>query len=158
MKPKKIIMIILLILFISGIAFALIKLNDKSDKKIGSKEKSSNKIIEITDNFFIEQTTDIYLNLEDYLGKTIKIQGLIYTYQNNNGDICYAVVRNTPGCCGTDGLAGIDIRYDGEYPEENTWVKVEGVMGKDWALGETVPAIQVVSIEETEKGQTFVTN
>ena len=98
------------------------------------------------------------MNLEDYLGKTIKIQGLIYTYQNNNGDICYAVVRNTPGCCGTDGLAGIDIRYDGEYPEENTWVKVEGVMGKDWALGETVPAIQVVSIEETEKGQTFVTN
>lgn len=121
-------------------------------------ESDLNNILEVTDNFFIEQTNDMYYNLEDYLGKTIKIQGLISIYQDSNGDICYAVVRNTPGCCGADGLAGLDIRYDGEYPELNTWVEVVGVMGKDIVYDSDIPAIQVTSLKETETGTTFVTN
>ena len=115
-------------------------------------------MVEITDNYFIEQTNDMYLNLEDYIGKTIKMEGLIYSYEDNNGDKCYAVVRNTPGCCGSDGLAGIDIRYYGDYPEEDTWVEVVGVMDKDTVYSGDVPAIQVTSLTETQQGTTFVTN
>ena len=127
----------------------------KSSEKV---EADVNNIVEIKDNYFIESTNDVYVNLEDYIGKTIKMQGLIYSYQDNNGDFCYAVVRNTPGCCGSDGLAGLDIRYDGDYPKENTWVEVEGVVGKDIVFGSEIPAIQVTSLKETEKGITFVTN
>lgn len=186
MKPKKVIMILILIAFVIAIGFIVVKVNNKSQETVENKtenvankmqknetvnelagqvrntmeeaKKTSTKVLEITDNFFIEQTTDMYLNLEDYIGKTVKIEGLIYQYQDDNGDICYAVVRNTPGCCGNDGLAGVDIRYDGEYPKIDTWVEVQGVIGKDIVFGEEVPAIRVSSIKETAKGKTFVTN
>ena len=187
MKPKKIIMIAILIAFITAIVIVLININNKSAEKIGNnlnttntvKETSSkvatntkstirkstgevkptsSKIIEITDNFFIEQTNDVYLNTKEYIGKTIKIQGLVYNYKDTNGDICYAVVRNTPGCCGNDGLAGLDIRYDKNYPKVNTWVEVLGVVGTDTVFGEETPVLNVLSIKETEKGKTFVTN
>lgn len=121
-------------------------------------EPDMNNILEIKDNFFIEQTNDIYYNLKDYLGKTIKIEGFIFSYTDNNGEICYSIVRNTPGCCGNDGLAGLDIRYDGEYPELKTWVEVIGVIGKDISYDAEIPAIQVTSIREKEEGTSFVTN
>ena len=121
-------------------------------------EPDMNNILEIKDNFFIQQTNDMYYNLKDYLGKTIKIEGFVTNYKDNNGDICYGVVRNTPGCCGADGLAGVDIRYDGEYPPIDTWVEVIGVMGKDNTYDSDIPAIQVTSIREKEEGTTFVTN
>lgn len=158
MSKKKFLMIVILIIFIGTISFAAIKINNKAkaDNKSVANDES---IIEITDNYFIEQTNDIYYNMEDYLDKTIKIEGLIYTYEDNNtGNTCYAVVRNTPGCCGNDGLAGLDIRYDGDYPEENEWVKIVGVLKTDIVEGEEIPAIQVTTMEKTEEGTTFVTN
>ena len=121
-------------------------------------EPDMNNILEIKDNFFIEQTNDIYYNLKDYLGKTVKIEGFLFSYSDNDGEICYSIVRNTPGCCGNDGLAGLDIRYDGEYPEVKTWVEVIGVIGKDISYDAEIPAIQVTSIREKEEGTTFVTN
>lgn len=117
-----------------------------------------NNIISITDNYFIEQTNDLYYNTDDYIGKTIKIEGFLYSYEDNNGDICYAVVRNTPGCCGSDGLAGVDIRYNDNYPKDNTWVEVIGVVSTDIVFGEKIPAILVTSITEKEIGKSFVTN
>lgn len=121
-------------------------------------EPDMNNILEIKDSFFIEQTNDMYYNLNDYLGKTVKIEGFVSNYTDNNGDICYGVIRNTPGCCGADGMAGLDIRYDGEYPELKTWVEVIGVIGKDISYDAEIPAIQVTSIREKEEGTTFVTN
>ena len=121
-------------------------------------EPDMDNILEIKDNFFIQQTNDMYYNLNDYLGKTIKIEGFVTNYKDNNGDICYGVVRNTPGCCGADGLAGLDIRYDGEYPEIDTWVEVIGVLGKDISYDADIPAIQVTSTRAKEEGTTFVTN
>lgn len=130
----------------------------KVRKSTEKAKADTNNMLEITDNFFIEQTNDLYLNLNDYIGKTVKIEGLIYSYKDSNGDICYAVVRNTPGCCGNDGLAGLDIRYDEDYPEEDTWVEVIGVIGTDTMYGDKIPAIQVSSMTVKEKGTTFVTN
>lgn len=127
-------------------------------KAIGTAEADESNIVNITDNYFIESTNDIYINLDDYVGKTIKIEGLIYKYDVENGEICYAVVRNTPGCCGNDGIAGLDIRYDGEYPEEDTWVEVIGVVEKDVVFNRDIPAIHISSITEKEKGKTFVAN
>ena len=132
--------------------------NGKVRKSTEKAKADTNNMVEITDNFFIEQTNDLYINLNDYIGKTIKIEGLIYSYEDSNGDICYAVVRNTPGCCGSDGLAGLDIRYDEEYPEGDTWVEVIGVVGTDTMYGSKIPAIQVSEMKVKERGTTFVTN
>ena len=59
-------------------------------------QEAATDIIEITDNYFIEQTNDIFLNLKDYVGKTVKMQGLVYAYAGEDGNTYYAVVRNTP--------------------------------------------------------------
>ena len=181
MKLKKIFMIFVLIAFVAVIGVVLMRVNNTAvektsgDTKVadetetlsssGNVRKSSGEVtvdtsnmIEITDNYFIEATNDVYLNLEDYIGKTIKMEGLIYSYEDSNGETCYAVVRNTPGCCGSDGLAGLDIRYDKEYPAEDTWVEVIGVVGTDTMYGSEIPAIQVSTLTQKEEGQTFVTN
>ncbi len=166
MKNKKVVMIIILIIFLIGIGIALKTINNKSNEnaesiantKATTESNLSGDIIEITDNYFIEQTNDVYINMKDYLGKTIKMQGLIYTYDDGRGNNYYAVVRNTPGCCGNDGLAGIDIKYDGEYPEVDTWVEVEGVVESYKVYNSDTPVLKIKSIKETEKGTTFVTN
>ena len=187
MNKKKIFMILLLIIFIGALVMTLILINNKSTQKMKDTSKNGinnsktntsinkkkteiqrkikekptvdlNNMIEITDNFFIEQITDLSINLEDYIGKTIKIEGLIYSYEDYNGDICYAVVRNTPGCCGSDGLAGLDIRYFEDYPSEDTWVEIIGVVGTDVVFGSKIPAIHVETMNVKEAGVTFVTN
>ena len=163
---KKIIMIILLIFVIGGIVFAIIKINNKSSElanKQGESQEAESSvitgdIIEITDNYFIEKTNDIYINIEDYIGKTVKFEGLVYSYQDTEGNTLYAVVRNTPGCCGNDGLAGLDIRYDKEYPKENTWVEVQGAIVAETLDEKKIPAVKVFSMKEKEEGKTFVTN
>lgn len=188
MKNKKSIMIVLLFVFIVIIGWVIVKIDKKSSPKTmadSAQSQSSteikiksvlkdgatvrkstelakpdmNNILEIKDNFFIEQTNDIFFNTEDYVDKTIKIEGLIYSYQDFvTGDICYAVVRNTPGCCGADGLAGLDIRFNGEYPDNNTWVEVIGVIKTDKVSDSEIPIIQVASMNETDVGTTFVQN
>ena len=92
MNKKKVIMIVLLVIFAFGLGIAFVKISDKSVKASensqASKNDSSDKIdLVITDNFFIEQTNDVYLNLKDYIGKTIKMEGFIYTYMNEDGEI-----------------------------------------------------------------------
>lgn len=160
MSKKKLLMIVILIAFIGIIAFATVNINKKATSVAdNSKNTDTDNTLEITDNYFIEQTNDIFYNTDDYIDKTVKIAGIIYTYKSyNSGETYYAVVRNTPGCCGNDGLAGLDIRYEGEYPEKDAWVEIEGTIKKDVVDGEEIPAIQVTSMQETEEGTTFVTN
>ena len=86
------------------------------------------------------------------------MEGLIYSYYNSEGKELYAVVRNTPGCCGNDGLAGLDIRYDDKYPPRNTWVEIIGVIQKEEVDGNSIPAIKITKMTEKEKGIDFVTN
>ncbi len=127
-------------------------------KAQGEANPDMNNITEIKDNFFIEQTNDIYINTEEYLGKTIKIEGYVYTYEDEEGRVCYGVVRNTPGCCGNDGLAGLDFRYDKEYPEVLSWVEVIGVIETEDCFGSKIPVIHAATVTEKEEGTTFVTN
>ena len=157
---KKIIMIIVLIIFIVSIIALGVIINNKAKETVNNtKAENSKDVLEITDNYFIEQTNDIFYNTDDYLDKTVKMAGLIYTYEDDKtGKTYYAVIRNTPGCCGNDGLAGLDIRYDGEYPEKDTWVEVQGTIKKDKVGDEEIPAIYVTKMEQKEEGITFVTN
>lgn len=85
--------------------------------------------IEIKEKMFIAQTNDIYLNVDDYLGKTIKYEGIFdqFTWEETGETYAY-VIRYGPGCCGTDGNAGFEIIWDGDYPDKNDWVEVIGTL------------------------------
>ncbi|MDR1930226.1 MAG: hypothetical protein LBQ44_06290 [Treponema sp.] len=88
-------------------------------------------VVEITEKMFIAQTNDVYLNPEDYLGKTIKLEGLFKTetYTDLSKTYCF-VLRFGPGCCGNDGSAGFEVIWSGDhpYPKEDAWVEAEGVL------------------------------
>jgi len=95
-------------------------------------EVSNDKIIEIKEKMFISQVNDINLNFKDYLGKTIKLEGVFKKEQPYEGDPYCFVVRYGPGCCGVDGIVGFEIKWDENkaqpYPKDDSWVESIGVL------------------------------
>lgn len=179
MKNKKILYILLFILLIViiGVVIVLLSIsNTKETEKNNIQENINaqnnvaienttksitvNDVIEIKEKMFIQQINDVCINVSQYEEKTIKLQGMMYTYKDDTiNETYYYVTRRTPGCCGNDGMAGLEIKWDQEYPEDNEWVEAVGtvkyVMG---AYYKKVPIIQLTSLEVLEeRGQEFVT-
>jgi zinc transport system permease protein len=97
----------------------------------------SSEVIEIKEKMFIAQTNDVYLNAEDYLGKTIRLEGLFkseqyYTDNGASGNVYCFVLRYGPGCCGNDGNAGFEVAWDDHggltYPQQDDWVEAVGTL------------------------------
>ena len=86
-------------------------------------------IIEIGERLFIGQVNEIYLNANNYLGKTIKLEG-IFIQEHWEGADYYFVIRNGPGCCGDDGVVGFQVAWAANqpYPEVQSWVEAIGVL------------------------------
>jgi uncharacterized membrane protein YcgQ (UPF0703/DUF1980 family) len=86
-------------------------------------------VIEIKEKMFISQVNDVYLNAEDYLGKTIKLEGLFKMEQGYDRSYCF-VLRYGPGCCGYDGNVGFEVAWNKDkekpYPGEDSWVEATG--------------------------------
>jgi len=86
-------------------------------------------IFEIKEKMFIAQTNDIYFNPEEYLGKAIKYEGIFCVDEDPETDQkYYTVIRYGPGCCGVDANAGFEVIWNEEYPNQNDWVEVIGVL------------------------------
>jgi uncharacterized protein YcfL len=86
-------------------------------------------VVEISEKLFIAQTNDIYYNPEEYLGKTVKLEGIFSAYTSpETGAVYYSVLRYGPGCCGNDGYAGFEVLWDGDYPNNDDWVEAAGVL------------------------------
>ena len=47
-------------------------------------------------------------------------------YSRDGSKTAPVVYRRGPGCCGNDGWGGFLLKYDGEYPNENDWIRVTG--------------------------------
>jgi zinc transport system permease protein len=92
---------------------------------------SNNNIVEIREKMFISQVNDVYLNTDDYLGKTIKLEGIFRKEQGHEKSYCF-VLRYGPGCCGTDGNVGFEVAWANEqaqsYPAIDSWVEATGVL------------------------------
>jgi len=100
--------------------------------KIKKAENSNDNIVEIKERMFVTQVNDVYLNSEDYIGKTIKLEGVFKNVKSYEGDqYCY-VIRYGPGCCGNDGIVGFEIKWDEgnakPYPKDDSWVESTGVL------------------------------
>ncbi len=99
------------------------------DIKVLPSPDATSDVIEISEKVFIAQTNDIYINTEDYLGKTIKYEGIFQAYYYDVTDTTYySVIRYGPGCCGFDANAGFEVEWDGDYPEQNDWVEATGTL------------------------------
>ncbi|MDR2482014.1 MAG: metal ABC transporter permease [Treponema sp.] len=98
-------------------------------RESASGAKDRGKVIDIKEKMFIAQTNEVYLNQEDYLGKTLRLQGL-FKVQEGYEKPLYFVIRYGPGCCGFDGSAGFEVAWDAGhgagYPDVDAWVEATG--------------------------------
>jgi hypothetical protein len=129
---------------------------------VDPKYQANQGLIEIKEKMFIAQTNDVYLNPEDYLGKTIKLEGIFQTQSYSSTESpYYFVIRYGPGCCGNDGNAGFEVMWeqaDAIYPTENDWVEAIGVLGAYEEDGYPYICINLSSLKVLEtRGQEFVT-
>ena len=97
------------------------------------KQAADGQVVEIKEKMFIAQTNDVYLNPDDYLGKTLKLEGLFKTADYGDTDKTYCfVLRYGPGCCGNDGNAGFEVAWDTPphepLPEADDWVEATGTL------------------------------
>jgi len=85
-------------------------------------------IIEIRERMFIQQILDIYTNTDEYLGKTVRFEGIYGENPGRDGEEpTRFVFRHAPGCCGYDGMVGLlVILGDCPAPEPNAWVEATG--------------------------------
>lgn len=117
-------------------------------------------VIEIKEKMFIAQTNDVYLNPDDYLGRTLKLEGLFKREQSGGANYCF-VLRYGPGCCGYDGNAGFEIAWnkaEETYPAADDWVEATGVLKTYQEDGYSYLYLDLVSLAVLDtRGAEFVT-
>lgn len=132
--------------------------NTSSIHELASVAAPSGDMVEIREKMFIAQTNDIYYNSEDYLGKTIKYEGIFDTYYFPDMDLTFnSVIRYGPGCCGNDGNAGFEVIWDGEYPNQDDWVEAVGILEEYDYEGFTYLRVRLTSLNVLNtRGAEFV--
>ncbi|MDR1021581.1 MAG: hypothetical protein LBL73_12535 [Synergistaceae bacterium] len=122
----------------------------------------SGPVVEIRDKFFIQQCNDIYLNPTEYVGRTVRLEGIYDEFKDEqSGRTERYVIRYGPGCCGNDGVAGFEFFYDGDTaPKQDDWVEVTGTV--DMKKGDDGEEYLVLAPSElkvmAKRGQEFVEN
>lgn len=112
----------------------------------------SDEVVYIKEAMFVAQTNDIYINTDDYMGKTIKLEGLFETYcYSETNETCYFVVRYGPGCCGYDANPGFEVVWDNEYPKVNDWVEAIGVLESYEEDGYNCLRLRLTSLKVLDK-------
>lgn len=122
-------------------------------------ERPAGDVVEIKEKLFVAQTNDIYLNAGEYLGRTIKYEGIFKAKFWEPTEMTYFyVIRYGPGCCGYDGEAGFEVRWDGDYPEEDDWVAATGVLESYTEGDAEYLCLRLTSLEVLDvRGEEYVT-
>lgn len=122
-------------------------------------ESAEGDVLEIGEKMFLTQINDMYYNFDNYKDKTIIVEGMYALFYSwDSSETAPVVYRRGPGCCGNDGWGGFLLKYGGEYPNENDWIRVTGtpeLVEEGYYLN---LYLNVTSLEvKTERGTEFVT-
>jgi uncharacterized membrane protein YcgQ (UPF0703/DUF1980 family) len=105
--------------------------NETAGKNV-SKTVSDNGVIEIREKMFATQVSDVYVNTDDYLGKTIKLEGIFQSAQSYEKEkpYCFVIRYGPGGCCGYDANVGFEVKWNTDraqpYPAPESWVEAAG--------------------------------
>jgi putative membrane protein len=112
-------------------------------------------VVELTEDMYVTYINEIYTNAEDYLGRTIRLQGMFASAYDEASDSTYTYVyRVGPGCCGNDGsMCGFEFSWDGEMPKTDDWIEVTGTLDEYEQDGLTYLTLRAKTVEEkAERG------
>jgi uncharacterized membrane protein YcgQ (UPF0703/DUF1980 family) len=145
--------------FASALVFAACDSREKAAPAADTGAAAGKPDIVVREKMFLAQVNDIYLNQEDYIGKTIELEGLFIKEKYNAKEYCY-VIRYGPGCCGSDGNAGFEVIWDQAekiYPKNDDWVKASGTLATFDDEGYAMLYISLSALTVLEKrGAEFV--
>jgi len=115
-------------------------------------------ILVIGDRFFVTQIQDIFMNRQDYLGRTIRYEGVFRTINwFETGNDYHVVVRYTFTCCSFEPI-GLEVLLPaGMEPfPDNAWVEVIGVLEEHGEHGRFLRLRASSLIEMAERGLEIV--
>ncbi|MBQ7848049.1 MAG: hypothetical protein IJ344_07145 [Clostridia bacterium] len=87
------------------------------------------------------KAVEIQVYFREFEGKTVRFAGQYYLHENGYH---YLTVADNANCCYTDFEI---ITRDGTYPEDKSWVIIEGVFGYYEQDGKRYPHIDVYKVE-----------
>jgi len=117
-------------------------------------------VVEISERFFITEMMHINRNAEDYVGRTVRYEGMFRTlHWAATGENYFMVLRNVMDCCGDDGIIGYEVYLGDIAPlPDNAWVEITGVL--EWyEVGGGMQFLRVIatSLRELDvRGAEFV--
>ena len=110
---------------------------------------SDDDVVEIEDRFFLTQVNHIWRNTDEYVGRTIRYEGMFRAFYWPATGLFYMVHRYTLGCCGNDGITGFEVYLGDIEPfADDTWVEVDGIL--EWYETDTLRILRVAATSITE--------
>lgn len=116
---------------------------------------ASEDVLELTEKLYVTYINEIYTNSEDYLGRTIRLEGMFTSeYYEPNATTYYYVYRVGPGCCGNDGsMCGFEFTWDGPLPKDGDWIEVTGALDRYDLDDQSYLTLRATSVEaKAERG------
>ncbi|SHK48920.1 putative membrane protein [Clostridium cavendishii DSM 21758] len=113
-------------------------------------------IIELKDENFYCYLEDIQKNIDDYIGREVQVEGMVYAKKNMNNN-SFIVTRLVMNCCAADSqYIGVTCTYYGGNVKTNTWVNIKGTVTKNTikdskGRDRVVPEVKVNSIEKIKE-------
>ncbi|MCX8074548.1 MAG: TIGR03943 family protein [Clostridia bacterium] len=115
-------------------------------------DNKGQKDIEVTNENYMDTISEISYNVENYIGKKIKVTGFIHK-DNNLASDKFVLGRLYMSCCTADSqVIGYICSYEKQSDlEENSWYQVEAVINKTVYSGEETALLDITSIVKIDK-------
>lgn len=150
---------------------------NKNEVEDAKTTNTSDEIIKIMENVYVDYINDIYLDREKYLGKIIEIEGMFTAEpddEDNNHMYVYRIVEvvedehdhnhddssedshNHEETEVVEEKSGLEFSYDKDLPKENDWIKITGkLVEKDGSLIIEAKSVEILKDRGLEKVTSF---
>ncbi|WP_313578724.1 hypothetical protein [Lacrimispora sp.] len=107
-------------------------------------------LTKLSSTMVFSEVYNMMISPEEYMGKTIKAEGIFQVYQDSNNNNFYALVIADATACCQQGLELIwdgDPAYPDDYPDENSEIEITGVYQSYMEEGNTYYYVQVNDVK-----------
>ncbi len=116
-------------------------------------EANSNKEeIVMNDSIYVESITNFYENLDEFVGRKIKIVGLAYKDKEDLNNDKFALGKYFMYCCLTDlQMMGLLCNYDKKDVVEDSWYEADAVIEAAKYEGQVLPVLNIKKITKVQQ-------